>query len=78
MNSERCTELKQQLEYFCLIPVDQITEKIAGEISNCKNPDSELILETTFKYVYNGAFYYYDFFSASKTPTFLMNIAALK
>lgn len=70
MNNERYKELKNQLEYFYLIPVDQIVNAITKEISNCKNPDSEFILNTVFKHVFKGATYYYDFIVTNINHTF--------
>lgn len=66
MNNDTFTQLKHQLEYFYLIPVDQIVDKIRNH-SNIKNGTS---LNTIFEYVYKGASHYYDFIVANINHTF--------
>lgn len=63
-------EVKNQLKYFYLIPVDQIVSRIYSEFSDKKNMSTELLLDTIFEYVYNGASYYYDFIDAKNPHTF--------
>lgn len=62
---------KHQLEYFYLIPVDEIVSKIRSEISDPRTTDVKLLFDVIFKHVYTGAAYYYDFIEKENTHTFL-------
>lgn len=70
MIAKNYTELKGQLKYFYLIPVDQIIATLTEELLNIKDHDSDQIISIIFKHVFNGASFYYDFIDANINHTF--------
>lgn len=70
MSKFTISQLKYQIEYFYLIPVNQIADDICSEISNYKNIKNEVLLDIVFKHVYKGASLYYDFIDGDIYHTF--------
>lgn len=70
MDNRNYTEIKCQLEYFYLIPVDRIIATLTKEISNMDNKNNEQIINTIFRHVFRGSSFYYDFIDANINHTF--------
>lgn len=70
MSEKEYRKIKCQLEYFYLIPVDQIIATLTKKISNMHISNKEEIVNEIFKYVFRGASFYYDFIDANINHTF--------
>lgn len=70
MITKNYTEIKGQLKYFYLIPVDQIIAVLTEELLTMKDYDNNQIISIIFKHVFNGASFYYDFIDANINHTF--------